>query len=307
MLGKWLSGLAVPVLCALVPAWAGAAGESAPAAGAFKLDAGNGYKIVVLAGSRRADGQGSIALLVGRGRSAATYSAAATVTATSIRADLGSLGKVDVDLVPAGKKETARPICGGRPVTFERASYEGTIEFHGEGGYTDVTATSVPVDHQIFLDIGCPGSVFGEERGGDLPGASLTLGRRHRSGPLSLEVKKNNRRARTYIQVEESETRNGIEIHRGTGMLAGPAAFEYDPLLRTATVEPSAPFSGKAVYRRSASKSERWSGDLAVDLPGKPNLALTGVNLPIRLVHAHWSRHTYHRGPGERLLLNPSR
>ena len=69
-----------------------------------------------------------------------------------------------------------------------------------------------------------------------------------------------------------------IELHFGAG------AFSYDPLLRTATLAPPAPFSGRASFHRGAVLENRWTGNLAIDFPGRSNVPLTGPGIGASLV-----------------------
>lgn len=59
-----------------------------------------------------------------------------------LRADLGAVGRIDLTLVPSGVKKQARSACEKRSVSYEGATYEGTFEFHGEEGFTDLSASS---------------------------------------------------------------------------------------------------------------------------------------------------------------------
>jgi len=73
-------------------------------------------------------------------------------------------------------------------------------------------------------------------------------------------------------------------------MLAPSRAFEYDPKVKAATVSPPAPFSGTAHFVRGAKPTNRWTGDLTVDLPGRSGAKLTESQTRAKLVHAHWGR-----------------
>jgi len=55
----------------------------------------------------------------------------ASVMADSIRADLGSIGKVDVVRHPSGREKTVHLKCLGGAWTYEPGTYEGVIEFNG--------------------------------------------------------------------------------------------------------------------------------------------------------------------------------
>jgi hypothetical protein len=278
-----IGAFAVLALAVLLPATAAAAGV----AGIFQLRASHGYRILVLAGADRS-GHGETTLFVGRGHSLARYTVAATVTESTIEADLGALGRIDVVLVGSGEK-VQRRICGGRRVEVEPATYEGTIEFHGEGGYTDASATSAPFDYGSLLRTVCGSVGFGMSAGPGVPGAALFASRQRGSEHVHLDVRKNGRSKRTRIEARVSEEREGIQIERATMFFAGSAAFSYDPQLRRATLRPPAPFSGHAIFRRGAGAGHRWSGNLSVDLPGREGVPVAGGGFGARLLHAEWS------------------
>jgi len=161
-----------------------------------------------------------------------------------------------------------------------------TFEFRGEGGYAEVVATDVLEYPQFLLDFICP-TVSGEEVSGrGLPGARLRAFFRHRDRRVSLQLNKNRPGKATIFSATLREARNGIEIERAVSGRQPAAAFEYDPLLRTATVEPAAPFAGVASFRRDAARGNRWTGTLSVDFPGKPNVPLTGGAFSVHVVHA---------------------
>ena len=76
-----------------------------------------------------------------RGGSSADYFAPASFPPTSISADLGKLGRISVKFVPSGST-AQRTTCGSARM-FESGIYEGAIEFRGEGGYTNFSATRI--------------------------------------------------------------------------------------------------------------------------------------------------------------------
>ena len=98
------------------------------------------------------------------------------MTADSIRANLGRLGRVDLVLHLSGQEKTAHVGCTSRPETYEAGTYEGIFEFRGEGGYTTVRATRLAGVSELALlagGAGCRGRSTGEAFGFGLPGASL--------------------------------------------------------------------------------------------------------------------------------------
>ncbi len=253
----------------------------------FELEGSHGYSILGLASSERIDGRGRIGLFVYRRGSAVSYAAPATVTPTRLEANLGALGRISVDLVPSGKKETLRSHCGRDQVHgFERRVYRGTFEFHGEEGYTDAVAPEAPEDAEFLLDVLCPGRGSGEAWGAGLPGARLRSVSRRGDRRLSLQLNKNRPRKATIFSASIAERRGEIRIERSVSGRQAARAFEYDPLLRTATVAPGAPFSGSASFRRGAAPDNRWTGDLSLDFPGESNVPLAGSGFTVHLVHA---------------------
>jgi hypothetical protein len=253
-----------------------------PVPGGFRLQASNGYSVVVLGAPARVGHPAAIAIIVNSKDRGVTYSAPATVTETSIQANLGELGEISVTFHPSGQPATARSKCGGRPVSFDSGYYEGRIDFHGEEGYTEVDATSAPGDIDFWLSLLCPG--IGGGNGAFLPGAQLHV-RNPQLGP-EFTVVKNRPGARAKVEVGVSEYRGGISIERFATLLMPAGAFRYDPRLQTATLDPPAPFAGTGRFDRSKKANRRWSGDLTVDMPGREDVALTGAGLRATLVHA---------------------
>lgn len=295
MLGKRSIVVALLAVCLLVPATASAGEEFEGAFGAFTLKASNGFRMFVLASSRHADGRGELLISVGTKASSVLYATGATVTPTGIEADLGELGRIDLEYVPTGVKERVRSRCDDDVASFEKASYQGTFEFRGEEGFTSVSATRIPVDNRFWLDLICGGAGFGETRGGGLPGARLRVLPKHgKASALDFAVRKNRPSARSLLTVRVKERRHGIDISRGMEALVGSAAFDYDPLLRTATVAPPAPFDGSASFHRNAPPASRWTGNLTVDLPGRADVPLSGPGFRVTLVPAHWSKGIFH-------------
>lgn len=268
------------------PAPASALDSDLKGSAIFRLQASNGYKILVLAASERANGRTVAGVLVGRRGESVVYAVPATVTPTRFEADLGALGRIALDVVPTGTKKTLRSHCGGESLTIEPDVYRGTFEFRGEEGFTEATATQIPEYSRFGLDFLCPGRGWGEVSGPGLPGARLRVraGKGHRR--TSLQINQNRPGARTIFEAEVAEKRGRIEIERSLSGRAPSSAFEFDPLLRSATLHPPAPFSGSASFHRNALPANRWSGNLTVDFPGHSGVPLTGSGARVSLVHA---------------------
>jgi hypothetical protein len=285
---RLLAGLAIAALAVagVSAAPTTARGDVVGATGAFTLHGSNGYRILVLADSRRADGRGEVIVLVGRHGSGATYLAPANVTDSHIEADLGGLGRIAVQFVPTGSVEE-ESACGQDPTQFEAGSYQGMIEFDGEEDYTTASATRVSAEIEPFLGLVCGGHGEGETWGTGLPGARLMI--RSPTRHLTVRLNENRPGARVRYRGEMKERRGKIAISRSVEGWAPSGAFVFAHGLRSATLDPPAPFSGAASFRRGAAPQNRWTGSLAIDFPGNSHVALTGPGLRATLVPARYT------------------
>jgi hypothetical protein len=288
--GRALVGLALVCAVALLaPVGAGAVDADLKFAYAFKLKASNGYEILALAANERADGRGEIVLFVTRKRESAIYSAPALLTATSLKANLGGLGKVSLEVTHSGReKKLPRRGCEeeGGTTSYEPVSFSGNFEFQGEQGYTKAASVAPTEFTRLLSDLGCLRVSGGEVTRGHLPGARLRL-RSLGAGPrFELQANKNRPDKRSRFEVDLREERGPVSISRHTEVWLGSTAFQYDPLLETATLRPPAPFAGRANFYRRLAPENRWSGNLTVDLPGRSDLALTGPGIQATLVPA---------------------
>jgi hypothetical protein len=270
----------------LPPAASLAAEPAAPAPvvpSAFQLQGTNGYSIFVFAVPARGGLPGSVQVIARKGHMSVRYSAPATVTETSITADLGSLGQIAVDFHAGSPPITKSFKCAGQKVAAVMGSYEGVIAFHGEEGYTSAEAAAVPADFPLELAEACNFAVSGGGGSPNLRSAELYV-RNPGLGPR-FSVFKATPRSPARFFVEASEYNAGISIERVASLVMAPASFRYGANLQTAIVRPPAPFSGAAHFDRRKKANRRWSGDLSVDLPGLADAPLTGPLLRAGLVH----------------------
>jgi hypothetical protein len=202
--------------------------------------------------------------------------------------DRGALGKVEVEAQPTGRMETVRPTCG-QPTMVEGRDLVGTIEFHGEEGFTEAEAQRSPVRFDLLAGIGCDISSEGESFGVGTPGARLKIARK--SGP-KLQVNQNHPGARVRYEAQITERRRGLTINRVTGGYLAGVAFSFDPLLTKANFDPAIPFTGSATYRGSQSRGTHpahgaWRGNLTVDFPGNASLPLAGPGFKAAIIAAN--------------------
>jgi hypothetical protein len=247
----------------------------------FELQGSNGYSIFVLGIPSRKGQSATVELFVQKKHAGVFYSAPATVTETSIQADLGELGEISVSFHRSGQPTIAGSGCG-RPLSFDSGSFEGKIDFHGEEGYTEVEAFSVAGNIDPLVKEICGGIVTGGGSNPFSPGAELYL--RNPALGAQFSVAKSRPDSPARFEVSDREYRDGVSIQRFAALVMPAAAFTYSPRLQTATVHPPAPFSGAAHFDRHKKANRRWSGDLAIDLPGRTGLPLTGHQLRAYLV-----------------------
>jgi hypothetical protein len=253
------------------PAALAAGREQLPIPPGFRLAASNGYTMVVsaLGPTYR---RGTLLLTVVKKGREVGYEAPATVTETSIHANLGARGEISVEFQRSDRAVSVE--CGKEPVRFDSGSWTGTIDFHGEDGYTEVEATSAPGDIDYALGPICGGFSATESSSARGRGAELIV--RNPGLGAQLSVYKSRPGAAALISADLSEYVEGISIHRSTAAWMPGRDFSYAPDLRTATVTPPGPFSGTARFDLGEKAGRRWSGDLTVDMPGRDDVPLTG-------------------------------
>lgn len=286
----FLVAAAALAACLIAPAIARC--DVVGAEGAFTLQSSHGYSITVLAYSRRADGRGQALVFVDRKRASVTYAVPATVTDARIEADLGSVGEISVAFVPSGSIAEERSACVKDDfVQFDAGTFQGTIEFHGEEGYTEASATQAPAEFKPFLDLICFGHGTAETTvfGGNMPGARLRVRSVTPRRRLSAQFNENRPGARMTFEAQTSERHEGIAISRSIQGMTPGAAFTFGDGLRAARLDPPAPFSGAAAFHRNAARRNRWTGSLAIDFPGRSDVPLTGPGFRATLVPARRS------------------
>jgi hypothetical protein len=260
-------------LTLLLPAIAQGEDDRALVLTGFELKASNGYRFIVVTGAA-AEAEGRIGVVLARGRhTIVIYSTPAIVSPTTIDADLGTLGRISVTRVSTGRTKMVHWGCKpGSMRRVEAERYEGTIEFHGEEGFAEASATSAPF---VYPKI-CVRTVKGIPDKGQ-PGAHLDvekrLPERYRVGFDAIQSRAG---AGTAVSVEVEERRGEMGIFRSTWTWASTSALRYDRSLHTATVWPPAPFAGHGSFHSNSHGPDQWTGNLTVDLPGRSEVPLAG-------------------------------
>jgi hypothetical protein len=281
----------------------------------FSLRGSNGYRITVSAeldsipASAGPESVTSPVELSVKGHSGtAQYSVSGQVTANTIKARFGRLGRVSVRFRPSGHQRRVRVpkkcIENRLPVvTATLGSFVGTIEFRGERGYTNVsarrakggigdpladTAKKLVCDfhesdaerkrelESVSLDASPPDARIGFDAGrlfGTWPGLPSPV-----AGPGGI---------RNLFFALASEEQGGMSIIRAAASLGGSEDFVFDDALTSATVSPPFPFSGSGSFLRNPDGSTSWTGTLAVLLPGLGTVGLTGGSAELATVATH--------------------
>lgn len=141
----------------------------------FTLRGSNGYRIKV-SGSPGEGFNNEVELSAERGGESATYRAFGTVTASSMKASFGHLGKLSLHFHPSGevrRVKISKRCLKKRPplVTARLGTFVGTIRFRGEGGYTKVSA------HRAVGGLGDPLAITSKKPVCQKPSARFRMNR----------------------------------------------------------------------------------------------------------------------------------
>ena len=273
---------------------AAAEGEADTGAlGSFRLKGTNGYSLVVLALSKPQFKHGEVLVIVGRrhasGSESVLYFAPAKVMPGAIEADLGPVGEISVQFEASGPVERVHASCKrGGSITYEPGAWAGEVDITGEEGFTQVRSTRAKAIPSPFLEVGCGGIGIGETGGHGVVGARLIARSATARRAIYMQANKNHRKARVHIEASLEERRGRLVVSREVVRWSAPAALNFDPDLRFATLKPPLPFAGSASFHRGAKPSNQWTGNLSVDFPGRAGVPLAGRRFNAAL--GHWER-----------------
>jgi hypothetical protein len=244
----------------------------------FKLAATNGYVLEAVPARKH-----QLLVIAGQpNRQSVFYIVPATSANPfgAIQADLGFLLKIDVTFQPNGKKWFGDK-CLGFKSRYLSGTYTGTIEFHGENGYSDAVATAAP-----SISPGGECITFGSVSGGGL-GAEVIA--KNSDGSARLKVLAHRRGAPPGFQVTTYEQSGPVGIIRSL-IAKGPAgSFVFDAPRNHASITTSPPLHGSASFKRTSRRGGSWLGDLTVDMPGRPGVPLAGDDFSARLLRLDYS------------------
>jgi hypothetical protein len=244
---------------------------------AFTVHGSNGYRITVSALKHR--DRNHVTLTARKGTAYATYSVRGVARGGIVKAKFPGLGRVSVKFQSAQRNgRLFRSSCThGR-----RGKFVGTIRFHGEGGFTSVSAKSAngAVSGKAhYASCRSRGSVTGRASkaiSGSPGGPRTTFELYAVSGESRLAaIQKLGDESASFSAVLHEEV-EGMEIWRANS--GEGAGFAYAEDLSQATLDPGSPFSGSATFSaedhpvsglESSERTGTLGPGLSVLLPGK--------------------------------------
>lgn len=195
----------------------------------------------------------------------------------------------------------------GKSATL-RGVFRGTIELHGEGGYTTVERQSAPGQIEVTPKQVCrlpkhhrpPPHETLEE----LNIEYLSAGREMSGGSLSFDafgtgLKLAGGDPATDFSATYTHKRGKLTIFASTRILGEEkglfslTAPEGTPT--EATVDPPAPFSGAATFKLESPTKASWTGDLSVEIPTLGTVSLTEPGFWAGACEAHCTK-TFPKG-----------
>jgi hypothetical protein len=225
-----------------------------------------------------------------------TYIARGKVTATSIEASFGSLGRVSLHFHPTGPVTRTKPrkhCLGPDHYTIRPGVFVGTVRFRGEGGYATAEAHRVKGKSVTPPELVCFDSIQAilREFGLSIPSkkkrpkvTKLQAGWREALGATYLEAHRK-RDTATFVAIHQV-TEGRLAIYRSAYAKAPASSFGAQTSLSQATFRPPPPFSGVGLFRRDPQGAKLWSGSLAVSFPGEANVPLTGAQFKTQLTRS---------------------
>ncbi|HEU4738928.1 MAG TPA: hypothetical protein VFS54_07585 [Solirubrobacterales bacterium] len=247
------------------------------------LRGNHGYGVHIFGLSRK-----QVWIVVEKGGASAAYLWRGRVTENAIEAKLGKFGRVSVQLRPGSRSEVeeGQADCKGRPGIRREGRFAGVIRFRGENGFTSVDVKGARGTTYRGFRLVCKRREVKEPEYERPPTTSLSaVSGRYPRAPWFSVFKQEPARRAAFPYLEEAqytahttEPRPGLGVVRSASVTAEPETFAVSPpgtTPATATVAPPAPFSGTASYEKQPGGAVTWSGDLAVELPGRGTLSLT--------------------------------
>jgi hypothetical protein len=256
----------------------------------FKLRATNGYRISVSATPARRKRDSNVYITAAKGqRNTFQYVARGIATGDgSIKTKLPGVGRIAVRFheLKASRKAIADN-CKGRASIIRHGVFEGSIELHGEHGYTSLHSRSAPGKiTQSFRQV-CDQREPGHRGSGGRDSFHLEtlLAGKEEGRSLSFSVSRFDLGPKfggpsVFFSASSAAQRHGFFVFTSVSAEGKLATFlTPDPAgtLEDASVSPPAPFHGSATFHLDSPTSANWTGTLGVELPGVGDVPLAGA------------------------------
>jgi hypothetical protein len=252
----------------------------------LQLTGSHGYRILISARVATVTIGVSSSSDTPRSGSSTTYVARGSSGPGGIHADFHQFGRVDLKFHPTAPAARGLPpdCFGGTTGAATTPGYfTGSVDFHGQRGYTDVHAHRIKGEVVLPPTEQCPlvagGAVpLTEDPSAELPPADtrMTLSAQTKSGTGGLLFVAR-RAGKTGFLAERYGTLGQIGLYSVDYALGPKSTFTSDPQVSFGSVHPPAPFTGSATLRRAAGGKRSWTGDLAATFPGEETVPLTGT------------------------------
>ena len=218
----------------------------------------------------------------------AVYETDAEITEDTVKARFGRLGELDYTFAPA---ERVGP-CS----EFAVGTFEGTFAFTGENEYVKFEADRA---RGTFLGAprkGCKEARHaraalrrapsGAKREGAEDEASLLVHSRPPQPIRSMLVleSEGKHQHRVLFSAFEEEKTEGMLIARGAQVVAPGRDFTWNLKAGTAHIDPPAPFTGSATFKRRPGASPLWQGSLRAPMLGGQPFRLAGSEFQAQLI-----------------------
>lgn len=210
----------------------------------------------------------------------AYYETSAEITEDGLKARFGQFGELDYTFRPTRRADP----CSG----FAKGRYEGTFAFTGENEYVKFEAPNAPGTFLGSAKRGCkePRRTTARVQQSGAREAWL-VAHTHLPWPArSLLVRgiDGKDRRRVLLEAMQGEEVEGMLVVRGVRVFsAPPSAFTWNLDAGTAHLDPPAPFTGSATFKRRPGGRAIWRGSLRAPMLGGEPMILTGDDFQAQL------------------------
>lgn len=227
---------------------------------------------------------GTVTLELRRKGQTVTYEVPGKATEAGLKVRFGRLGSIDVAFTPTKTLNSTEPGegCTGAPRTLREGVFAGTIDFTGERGFVRIEGPQATGSMSVISQWECLeaeamdpfarvslllGATSREEKG-ERESATLSGGSPGCSCYFAAGVHHRRSGGKSIFAGAKLETREDMEIVRGTQVRGPASAFDFDHREGTATLRPPSPLSGRASLGALPNGRALWRSTIQVPLLG---------------------------------------